>query len=110
MNKWIHRLFLGSICFNQQLITLLEFMGVKESVFIEYQNECRKRLSMALIGKKAAVSLLRHTIRYYDWEAINTSGIVIPQEPFMRSLLMTLCRDRYVPILPISFNCSRILR
>jgi hypothetical protein len=87
-------LYLEPISFNQQLITLLEYMGVTTSFFVEFQNECRKRLSMTLICKKSAVSLLRKTVRYYDWEQINQSGILIPQEPFCRSLLLTLCRDR----------------
>lgn len=79
--------------FNQQAITLLEFMGVPTSLFVEFQYISRKRLSMALISKKSAISMLRRTIRFYDWEQINKSGFVIPQEPFFRSLLMTLCQD-----------------
>ncbi|CAF4014973.1 unnamed protein product, partial [Rotaria sp. Silwood1] len=82
------------ISFNRQAITLLEYMGIKTSIFVEFQNEWRKRLSMALICKKSAVSLLGKTIHSYNWEYIKQSGILIPQEPFIRSLLMTICRDR----------------
>lgn len=71
-------------------------MGVPRSLFVEFQYISRKRLSMALISKKSSISMLRRTIRFYDWEKINNCGFVIPQEPFFRSLLMTLCQEKYV--------------
>jgi RNA dependent RNA polymerase len=85
---------LEPISLNRQLITLLEFMGIESSVFVEFQNAHRKILSMALLCKKSAVSFLRKAVRFYNWEAIYDSGVLITQEPFIRSLLMTLCRDR----------------
>lgn len=85
---------LEPISLNRQLVTLLEFMGIEPSVFVEFQNAHRKMLSMALLCKKSAVSFLRRAVRFYNWESMYHSGILITQEPFIRSLLMTLCRDR----------------
>jgi hypothetical protein len=85
---------LDGIAFNHQVITLLEFLGVDPSTFVQCQNECRKRLSLALVSNKFAVSLLSKAIRYYDWKKIDQSGFIVPEDPFMRSLLMKLIADR----------------
>jgi hypothetical protein len=79
---------------NRQVIVLLENAGVEEHVFLKLQNKARLRISMSLLANKSAQRTLEQNVRTYDWERMYKSGVQLAKEPFARSLLLLLARDR----------------
>ena len=79
---------------NRQVIVLLENMGVKEHSFIQLQNRARLKISMSLLATKTAQRVLEQQVRCYDWERMRSAGIPLAKEPFARSLLLVLAKDR----------------
>ena len=79
---------------NRQVIVLLENMGVKQHTFLQLQNQARLKISMSLLGNKTAGRVLEQHVRCYDWQKMRSGGIQLTQEPFVRSLLLVLAKDR----------------
>lgn len=49
---------------------------------------------MSLLANKTAERVLGQQVRCYDWEQMRSTGIHLTQEPFARSLLLMLAKDR----------------
>lgn len=79
---------------NQQIIVLLENIGVKEQNFVRLQNQIRLEISMSLLANKTAERVLKQHVQYYDWERMCLAGIHLTKEPFSRSLLLLHTRER----------------
>lgn len=84
----------GMVYLNRQVIVLLENMGVKQHTFLHLQNQARLKISMSLLANKTAERVLGQQVRCYDWEQMRSTGIHLTQEPFARSLLLMLAKDR----------------
>ena len=93
--KYLRNLIVIGMAFlNRQVIVLLENAGVKEHVFLKLQNKARLRISMSLLANKSAQRTLEQNVRIYDWERMYKAGVQLTKEPFARSLLLLLARDR----------------
>lgn len=85
---------LGNIFFNQQVIILLENMGVPYHLFLRFQNRARFKISMSLLTDEAAAHTLGQTIRLFDWDRMHHSGVALTREPFARRLLLLLAQEK----------------
>ncbi|CAF1222986.1 unnamed protein product [Adineta ricciae] len=79
---------------NRQVIVLLENMGVPKEIFLKLQNKMRLNISMSLLANKSAQRTLEQNVRSYDWERMRKSGLNLTKEPFARSLLLMLAREK----------------
>ncbi|CAF3551139.1 unnamed protein product [Adineta steineri] len=99
---------------NQQIIGLLDNMGVPEYIFLQLQNKTRLSISMSLLANGSAQRTLEQNIRLYDWRRMRTSGIQLTKEPFARSLLLLLAKERLKKLkdkshVPIPLSDGRML-
>ncbi|CAF1214667.1 unnamed protein product [Rotaria sordida] len=84
----------GMAFLNRQVIVLLENMKVEKHIFVKLQNKARLKISMSLLANKSAQHTLEQHVRSYDWERMYHSGVQLTQEPFVRSLLLLLAKER----------------
>ncbi|XP_035212894.1 RNA-dependent RNA polymerase 1-like [Stegodyphus dumicola] len=76
---------------NRPFITILEQLGVKPQVFLELQKDMMFDLTESLINdKKAYKTLKRFTSLDYPYNKLFRAGISISEEPFFRSLLLSI--------------------
>ncbi|CAL1293084.1 unnamed protein product [Larinioides sclopetarius] len=76
---------------NRPLITILEQLGVKENIFLKLQIDMVLNMTNSLIYEKKAWKMLTNlTTLDYPYLKLLKSGICLTQEPFFRSLLLSV--------------------
>ncbi|GBM93163.1 RNA-dependent RNA polymerase 1 [Araneus ventricosus] len=76
---------------NRPLITILEQLGVQTNVFLKLQIDMVLNLTNSLIYERKAWKMMTNlTTLDYPYKKLLKSGICLTQEPFFRSLLLSV--------------------
>ncbi|XP_055940784.1 uncharacterized protein LOC129971224 [Argiope bruennichi] len=79
---------------NRSLITILEQLGIKANVFLRLQIEMVLDMTDALIYEKKAWKMMSNlTTLDYPYKKLLEAGICLTQEPFFRSLLLSVYKN-----------------
>ncbi|XP_035683931.1 uncharacterized protein LOC118420943 [Branchiostoma floridae] len=84
----------GVLSLNRQAITLLSGLNVPDMEFLKLQERVLNQLAEMLILDEAAVKALSGARVGMDIRALHDSGISLTTEPFFRSMLLAVYRNR----------------